>query len=222
MWGPMVHLKDVNENGSGKSRVRKERAGADEEAGSWFSGPEMLVLSSGVVAGSLRQNLQPPFPVSGLSEGSPAGETLVDLGVQTRWERAERMHHVSSWYCADGRCTGRSQDIRVPNTSLLRTGSSRAFSMLWVHLRALPASECRCVCCGLATALILSRGQVTWPTIRKRLQGSLEVWPTYFLPGVLDPSSSLRSLKDSHWTPKTKNKVPHPVPAFLPGLIWSL
>lgn len=80
----MVHLKDVNENGSGKSRVRKERAGADEEAGSWFSGPEMLVLSSGVVAGSLRQNLQPPFPVSGLSEGSPAGETLVDLGVQTR------------------------------------------------------------------------------------------------------------------------------------------
>lgn len=122
-----------------------------------------MMLSSGLVTGSLRKNLQPPFHVSGLWGCSPVKETP---GGQTSREHAER--GVSTWYCADGKCTGRSRDSRIPNTSLWRAESSPGFSMLWVCLWASvgrPASEM------LAHAmdrprLYPVRGQVTWPIIR--------------------------------------------------------
>lgn len=45
-----------------------------------------MVLSSKMLAGSWRKNLQLPFHVNGCSS---AGETLVAFRVQMRWERAE-------------------------------------------------------------------------------------------------------------------------------------
>ena len=133
---------------------------------SWALG----TLDAELQVGSWVTEKEPPAAIS--CEWAPRMQPCrKDPGSQTRRERAER--GVSTWYCADGRCTGRSQDIRVSNTSLWSAESSPGFSTLWVRLWAAQPQNAG-ACCGQATALTPSGAKLHGQSLRKHPQGSLE------------------------------------------------
>lgn len=94
-------------------------------AGHWAR----LMLSSRLVAGSLRKNLQPPFHVSGLPGCSPAGKTLV----------ARRDGSVQNAVCPLG--TAQMGDAQVGRKTL---GSQTPVFGAQKVARALARSGCVC------------------------------------------------------------------------------
>lgn len=84
---------------------------------------------------------------------------------------------MSTWYCADRRCTGRSWDISIPNINLLRPESSGA----------LAGPPC------LRMPVHYSLGsKVTWPAIRKHQQVSLDLFIFHQEFSTVENVSSLR------------------------------
>lgn len=133
--------------------------------GSWCSVPASALCSSGhdlrmmlssrLLAGSLRKNLQPPFHVNGLP-GFPSGETPVAFWVQTRWEHAERsVCPLGTAQMGNAQVGRRTLGSQTPGSRGQNAAGAFACSACVCRLALPQKAHARC---GQAAAPTLSQG----------------------------------------------------------------